>query len=81
MNKANCLLAGLTAVVAAAGLLALGSDSAVSAQAQFNPEPQDCACSKGVDVGSPKAPVILKSCTCGQLQCAVLPAAGQLQCR
>lgn len=82
MKTSRWLLAGLAGLALAGGLAGLGSTVAAPppSQVQFNPEPQNCACSAGVDVGAPKAPVILKHCMCGQLQCAVLPAAGQLQC-
>jgi len=39
MNKSKWLLAGLTAVALAGGLLSLGSTSAAPAQASINPEP------------------------------------------
>jgi len=80
MKKAKWWLAGLMGLALAGGLATLGSTAAAPAQAQLNPEPQDCACSRGVDVGAAKAPLTLKYCVCGQLQCAVLPASGQLQC-
>lgn len=82
MRKSGWILAGLAGLALAGGLATLSATIAAPAPplTPFNPEPQNCACSAGVDVGSPKAPVILKHCMCGQLQCAVLPAAGQLQC-
>ena len=86
VNKSKWLIAGLAAAGLAGGVFTLGATIAAPAadqpraQAQFNPEPQDCACSRGVDVGNPKASVLLKNCVCGALQCAVLPASGQLQC-
>jgi hypothetical protein len=80
MKISRWLLAGVAGLALAGGLVTVGSTTAAPALAQFNPEPQDCACSRGTDVGTAGAPVILKHCMCGQLQCAVLPAAGQLQC-
>jgi hypothetical protein len=82
MKRSTWLLAGLAGLAVAGGLAGLGATVAAPAPmlSQINPEPPNCACSPGVDLGSPKAPVILRHCMCGQLQCAVLPAAGQLQC-
>ena len=80
MNKSTWLLAGLSGLALAGGLLTLGSTIAAPAQAQLNPEPTDCACSRGANVGTATAPVTLRYCVCGQIQCAVLPASGQLQC-
>lgn len=80
MKKTKWWLVGLTGLAVAGGLVTLGTSTAAPVQAQFNPEPQNCSCSLGTNVGSPNAPVTLKYCVCGQLQCAVLPATGQLQC-
>jgi hypothetical protein len=80
MKNSRWLLGGLTALALAGGLLTYGSTTAAPATLQINPVPQDCACSAGIDVGAPKDRVLLKHCTCGQLQCAVLADAGQLYC-
>lgn len=80
MKKSNWLLAAISGLALAGGLLAIDSTTAAPPSLQINPVPQDCACSAGVDVGAPKERVMLKYCTCGQLQCAVLAEAGQLQC-
>lgn len=51
-----------------------------SAQAQPSPEPQECVCSRGVNIGTEAAPVIIRHCQCGVLSCAVVVGSGQLQC-
>lgn len=79
-SKSRWLLAGLTVAALAGGLLTLDTTTAAPATLQINPVPQECACSSGVDVGVSKHKVLLKHCTCGQMQCAVLAEAGQLQC-
>ena len=73
-------MAGFMAVVVIGGVALLGTPNASALPAQINQGPQDCACSAGINVGSTQAPVMLKQCICGQLQCAVLPSSGQLQC-
>lgn len=50
------------------------------ALAQPSPQPQECVCSPGINIGSEKAPVIIKHCHCGALACAVVVGSGQLQC-
>lgn len=80
MGKIRWWLAGAAGLLLVAGVVGLSPTSAAPALAQFNPEPQDCACSKGINVGTGNAVSILKHCMCGQLQCAVLSASGQLHC-
>lgn len=80
MGRKQLWMAGLAALVVTGGVALLGAGSAAALPAQINQEPQDCACSGGINVGTKQAPVVLKQCICGQLQCAVLPSSGQLQC-
>ena len=50
------------------------------ATAQPTPQPQDCSCSPGVNLGSEEKPVIIRHCQCGILTCVVVVSSGQLQC-
>jgi hypothetical protein len=40
----------------------------------------ECACSRGTNLASAGAPVLIKHCQCGILSCAVVVGSGQLQC-
>ena len=62
--------------VAAATLL----DSISPAHAQPSPMPTECVCSRGVNLGNDSAPVIIRHCQCGILNCVVVVSSGQLQC-
>ncbi|MGL1834859.1 hypothetical protein ACKVEX_14790 [Rhodocyclaceae bacterium SMB388] len=72
--------------VAILGLLALiGLVSAVfvlpqPVGAQPSPQPQACACSEGVNLGTANAPVMIRNCQCGSMNCVVVVSSGQLQC-
>lgn len=80
MKRIKWWLAGLSGLILVGGVASLSPSAAAPAQAQFNPEPQNCACSSGTNVGAGNTPVLIKYCVCGQLQCAVLPSSGQLHC-
>jgi len=81
MSTGSMLWSGLAAV----GLLAGAATLAVSgwpaaALAQPSPEPQECMCSRGVNLATNGAPVLIRHCQCGILSCAVVVSSGQLQC-
>lgn len=72
---------GLAAVCALAGAAALLTSAAPApAFAQPSPMPQDCVCSRGVNIAAAGAPVMIRHCQCGILYCAVVVSSGQLQC-
>lgn len=71
----------LTAFVVIGATIALTAFiHAPSANAQPSPQPQECACSPGVNIGTDAQPVIIRHCQCGILSCAVVVSSGQLQC-
>lgn len=53
---------------------------AIPALAQPSPEPPECACSPGINIGTQANPVIIRHCQCGIMSCVVLVSSGQLQC-
>lgn len=74
--KAGSLIGGLLLAGAVGGLALWGG----MARAQPSPEPQECVCSRGINIGTEAAPVIIRHCQCGVLSCAVVVGSGQLQC-
>jgi hypothetical protein len=81
MKQTSLLFSGLAAgAVLAAALLAAVSAPSQPALAQPAPVPQECVCSAGVDIGSARAPVLIRHCQCGILSCAVVVSSGELQC-
>ncbi|MFC5768391.1 hypothetical protein [Thauera sinica] len=68
----------IAAFAAAAALIA--STAAERAHAQPSPMPTECVCSRGVNLGTDSAPVVIRHCQCGILNCAVVVSSGQLQC-
>ncbi len=49
-------------------------------RAQPSPQPPECACSLGVNVGTAAEPVVIRHCQCGIMSCVVVVQSGQLQC-
>jgi hypothetical protein len=81
MKSRSILWSGLAAV----GVLAGAATMAVSgwpatALAQPSPEPPECNCSRGLNLATNGAPVLIRHCQCGILTCAVVVSSGQLQC-
>lgn len=70
----------LLVVVCAMGLSGMLAADFPQAWAQPSPQPQECVCSVGINIGTEKAPVIIKHCHCGAIACAVVVRSGQLQC-
>lgn len=70
----------LVVVACALGLLGVLAADSPQAWAQPSPQPQECVCSVGINIGTEKAPVIIKHCHCGAIACAVVVGSGQLQC-
>lgn len=64
----------------AGAVLVTGFFVASTAVGQPSPQPQECVCSVGVNIGTDAQPRTLRHCQCGILSCAVLVEAGQLQC-
>lgn len=64
----------------AMGLLGFLAADSPQAWAQPSPQPQECVCSPGLNIGTEKAPVIIRHCHCGAIACAVVVGSGQLQC-
>lgn len=75
--RAGTWMVGVLLVGAFIGGFALWG---ATAQAQPSPQPQECVCSRGTNIGSEAAPVIIRHCQCGVLSCAVVVGSGQLQC-
>jgi hypothetical protein len=67
----------LSALAVTAALLA---SYATSALAQPSPEPPECTCSPGINIGTQANPVIIRHCQCGIMSCVVVVSSGQLQC-
>lgn len=71
------------AILSVLALIGLGSVIFALPQpvnAQPSPQPQACACSEGVNLGTTSAPVIIRYCQCGSMNCVVVVSSGQLQC-
>lgn len=66
--------------VCVAGLSTIQLARSPQALAQPSPQPQECVCSVGTNIGTDKEPVIIKHCHCGAIACAVVVGSGQLQC-
>lgn len=67
----------LLAILATSALLAA---HAIPALAQPSPEPPECTCSPGINVGTQANPVIIRHCQCGVMSCVVNVTSGRLQC-
>lgn len=81
MSTRSILCSALAAVGLVAGAAVLATSTGPApAYAQPSPEPVDCACSRGTNLASAGAPVLIKHCQCGVLSCAVVVGSGQLQC-
>lgn len=71
--------------LAAASVLAVAATVLTSATpapafAQPSPMPQECVCSRGVNLAAEGTPVMIRHCQCGILYCAVVVNSGRLQC-
>lgn len=66
--------------VCVVGLSAVQLAGSQQVLAQPSPQPQECVCSVGTNIGTDKEPVIIKHCHCGAIACAVVVGSGQLQC-
>jgi len=69
-----------TLAVIGATLALTASIHSLPANAQPSPQPQECSCSPGINIGTDAQPVIIRHCQCGILSCAVVVSSGQLQC-
>jgi hypothetical protein len=81
MSTRSILCSALAAIALLAGAAVLVTTTGPApAYAQLSPEPVECACSRGTNLASAGAPVLIKHCQCGILSCAVVVGSGQLQC-
>ncbi len=73
-------MSGIRKIAQAGVVLCAGVLLAALAFAQPSPQPQDCVCSPGINIGTDAQPRTIRHCQCGFLSCAVVVESGQLQC-